>query len=162
MHPEVKFIVILPTNILKEEVACKLDIKGVSVFMTASVRGNGLIPGEIREEIQDAHNMGMHEQGKRILKEYRDEIKDDPDVPAVIKECDKILDGLNNLADEQVIVTTHAHYMNMPDEIVIVQFKQGGFRVYFRLTEEEAAGNIRGAAFCRNRGCAGEYSCQKS
>lgn len=76
-----KFIVILPTNILKEEVACKLDIKGVSVFMTASVRGNSLIPGEVREEIQDAHNMGMHEQGKRILKEYRDEIKDDPDVP---------------------------------------------------------------------------------
>ena len=118
MHPEVKFIVILPTNKLKEEVACKLDIKGVSVFMTASVRGNSLIPGEVREEIQDAHNMGMHEQGKRILKEYRDEIKDDPDVPAVIKECDKILDGLNNLADEQVIVTTHAYYMHMPDEIV--------------------------------------------
>ena len=117
-HPDKKFIVALPTNILKEDVAEKLADKGISFFMTSSVRGNCLIPEEIREDIQAAHDRGIHSQGKVILKEYLDEIRDDKDKKAVIEDCEKILDGVKGETNEQVIVTTHAYYLHMPLKLV--------------------------------------------
>lgn len=119
-HPDKKFIVALPTNMLKKEVADKLVKKGISVFMTSSVRGNCLIPEEIREDIQEAHNRGIHAQGKAILKEYLDEIRNEINqyMQTVKKDCEKILSGVKGVNDEQVIVTTHAYYLHMPLKVV--------------------------------------------
>lgn len=118
-YSDIKFIVALPTNILKEEVADRLNtVIPNDVYMTASIHGNIFIPKEIREKISRYHEVGIHNKTKGILKEYYTEIENDPNKPAVAKECKKVIEGLNGIKDERVIVTTHAFLMQFPEEFL--------------------------------------------
>ena len=113
-HPEKKFLVAVPTNILKRQVFKDIEIRtGETVFMTASV-GDTLIPTEIRKKVKEYHQNGLHNHTKQIVKEYLNEIKDNPDMTAVVKECEKILGGVELIEDERIVVTTHAYLEQMP------------------------------------------------
>ena len=113
-HPEKNFLVAVPTNILKRQVFKDIEIRtGEKVFMTASV-SDTLIPTEIREKVKEYHQNGLHNHTKQIVKEYLNEIKDNPDMTAVVKECEKILGGVELIEDERVVVTTHAYLEQMP------------------------------------------------
>lgn len=119
-HPETKFLVALPTNILKEQVyedLCFKLSKG-AVFMTASVLGSLLIPSEIRKAVTDAHERGIHNKTRKIVSEYYEEIKDDPYKKAVSEECLKIIEGLDAVDNERIIVTTHANLLQMPESVL--------------------------------------------
>lgn len=116
-HPKQKFIIAVPTNIIKDEVSKKLRDKGISVFVTPSVRDNYLIPKHIQDQIMQLHEMGIHDKVKSVMREYYEEIKDSCET-AVKMECLKILEDMNGYNDEQVIVTTHAYYLNMKPEFI--------------------------------------------
>lgn len=128
-----KFIIALPTNILKQQVKDDLlsqyyddpervyipKISEEEIFVTASVHDrNSLIPKSVRTEIADTHNRGIHNKTKKILKDYLETIKDDISKYAIIKECKKLIHGVKAIVDERVIITTHAYLMNMPEEIL--------------------------------------------
>lgn len=118
-HPEGKFLIALPTNILKEQVAKGILAQlGKDVFMTVSVRENLLLPWEVREEIMQAHQQGFHNRTKKIISEYCKSIKDVRDKLAVVEECQRILDGVKAIKGERVIVTTHAFMENLPEEFL--------------------------------------------
>lgn len=119
-NPGKKFLIALPTNILKEQVARDLidmNLRKEDVFVTASVLGNCFIPDDIRDKIANAHKRGIHDQTKKILALYYQTIKDSGE-NARIEECKKILDGIRAVKDERVIVTTHAFFLQMPEEFL--------------------------------------------
>ncbi|MBE5965288.1 MAG: hypothetical protein E7252_10300 [Lachnospira sp.] len=120
-HPEGKFIIALPTNILKKQVERDLILKGIpkeDIYVTVSVKGNTFFTEDMQERIEQAHKRGLHDKTKKIVKEYYEEIKDNPSKIAVAEECKKILNGFKDIKDERVIVTTHAYFMQMPEEFL--------------------------------------------
>ncbi|MCD8110512.1 MAG: hypothetical protein LUE14_10520 [Clostridiales bacterium] len=121
-HPETKFLVAVPTNALKNQVKENLIYNGLhreDLFVTPSISApDSFIPDEIREEISDYHRRGFHTKTKECIAEYYEEIKDDPNRLTVIEDCKKHLDGLDAMADERVVVTTHAYLMQMPESFL--------------------------------------------
>lgn len=119
--PANKFIVALPTNRLKEEVYGRFLAAGIhrdDIFMTKSVHGNPLIPLEIGERISRCHDRGLHNLTNRILGEYCDEIKNDPNKAAVRKECEQLIEGLSAIKEERIIVTTHSYLLFMQERFL--------------------------------------------
>lgn len=119
-NPGKKFLIALPTNILKEQVAEDLisyNLLKEDVFVTASVKGNCFIPDDIRRLIEDMHKCGIHDQTKKILKARYDEIKNSG-LCALIEEYKKLLAGISAVKDERVVVTTHAFFLQMPEEFL--------------------------------------------
>lgn len=116
-HEEQKFIVAVPTNIIKEEVSQKLIKAGASVFVTPTARDNYHLPKELRDEIERLHEQGLHKEAKKAIQEYRDN-KENADLTGVLIECDKLLEGIEGYNGEQVIVTTHAFYVHLDSSFV--------------------------------------------
>ncbi|MCD8013881.1 MAG: DEAD/DEAH box helicase family protein [Lachnospiraceae bacterium] len=109
-----KFIVALPTNILKQQVYDNLCIKlsNEEVFITASVNDNYLIPPEVQEAICSDHDRGIHNTTKSTISEYMRKIqKEAPESLAVLEQCEDILNGIKPVKDQRVIVTTHAYLL---------------------------------------------------
>lgn len=120
-YSEKKFIIALPTNLLKREVAERMGRLGMSeedVFMTVSTQGNPFFPEELQEAIAEAHSRGFHNKTKELVVKYYSEIKDDPDKKAVAEECKLLLKGFEALKGKRVIVTTHAYFLQIPPEIL--------------------------------------------
>ena len=115
----IKFLIALPTNILKNQVWEELyrEIPG-DVFVTPSIHGNALISEEIRNKISWFHKVGLHNKTKKVMKDYYEKVKDDPDMKAVAQECQKILKGFRAIKDERVIVTTHAYFLQLPESFL--------------------------------------------
>jgi len=123
-NPDGRFIVAVPTTILKEEVYLRLLDAGIpeeEIFMTKNIRGNYLFPKEIREAVSQAHARGEHELPKKIIKDYYEEIKNDISKSAIAEECKKWMEGMQALKNERVIVTTHAYFVNLP-EVFLKQY----------------------------------------
>lgn len=120
-HPGCKFLVAVPTNKLKEEIYGRLGDAGIpkeEICITPSASDNPLIPKEIRERIKKAHERGLHNKGKEYIREYYEEIKEDPNKKAVAKECKRLLDGIKGVEEERIIVTTHAFFLQIPEEFL--------------------------------------------
>lgn len=114
---EAKFIIAVPTIMLKEEIYKRLITAGIpdeEIFLTRNIRYNSLIPEEIQESVEAAHDRGEHELPRKIVRDYYNEIREDPDRQATAKECRLYLDGMKALQKERVVVTTHAYFVNMP------------------------------------------------
>lgn len=115
-YPGKKFLIALPTNVLKREVADRIKRAGISekeFFMTVSTQGNPFFPKELQEAIADAHSMGFHNMTKKLVMEYYNEIKDDPDKRAIAEECEVLLKGCEAFKGKRVIITTHAYFLQM-------------------------------------------------
>lgn len=120
-NPDGRFIIAVPTIRLKEEVYARMLKEGIprkEIFMTKNIRGNCLIPKEIQEAVSQAHARGEHELPKKIIKDYYDEVKDDPGKRDTAEECKKWMAGMQALEGERIIVTTHAYFINMPKKIL--------------------------------------------
>lgn len=120
-HPECKFLVAVPTNKLKEEIHSRLKNARISekeIYITPSASDNPLIPKEIQERIKEAHERGLHHKGKEYIREYYEEIKEDPNKKAAAKVCKQLLDGLKGMGEERIIVTTHAFFLQIPEEFL--------------------------------------------
>ena len=71
-NPGNRFLIAVPTNILKREVGNKLRNSGISaddIFITPSVN-DSFLPETIQKEISEAHKQGIHNITKRLVKEY--------------------------------------------------------------------------------------------
>lgn len=115
-NPGCRFIIALPTNVLKEEVRKRLTDSGVpegDVYMTASVHGNALIPAEVQAQVSEAHGRGLHNMTKEIIGSYLKQVKEGGGRKAVEEECGKILEGLHGAREERIVVTTHAYLAQM-------------------------------------------------
>ena len=120
-YSEKKFIIALPTNLLKKEVAERLRGAGINeedFFMTISTQGNPFFPKELQEAIAEAHSRGLHNKTKKLVEEYYNEIKDDPDKQAVAEECELLLKGFKAFREKRIIVTTHAYFLQMRPEAI--------------------------------------------
>lgn len=120
-HPGCKFLIAVPTNKLKKEIYGRLWAAGISkeeIYITLSASDNSLIPKEIKERIKEAHERGLHQKGKEYIRDYYDEIKENPDKKAVAEACKKLLDGLKGVEEERIIVTTHAFFLQIPEEFL--------------------------------------------
>ena len=119
-HPESRFLIALPTNILKKQVTDDLLRNGISkkdIFMTLSVSDSPFFQEEW-EHIKAAHSRGLHNSKSLILKKTLEKIKDDPSKRAMVEECTRLIEGINAINDERVVVTTHAALMQMSDEFL--------------------------------------------
>ena len=116
-NPDRKFLIALPTNKLKEEVYQKrlACIPEEEKFMTVSIHGNSFFPSEIQIQISKAHACGIHDMTAKIVAEYYEEVKGNPDKRAVAEECERIMKGMAAIQEERVIVTTHAYFLQMPE-----------------------------------------------
>lgn len=114
-----KFVIALPTNILRNEVKESLSsiIGEGNIYSTPTLQDNPLIPEEIRNQIKDYHNQGVHNKTGPIIKELLQEVESDPAKCLVAKECKKIIEG-NKDVKERVILTTHA-YLKLLDDSVL-------------------------------------------
>lgn len=112
-----RFLIALPTNILKKQVTEDLERSGIAkteIFMTSSVSDSAFFKDEW-ERIKEAHKKGIHHIKTPVLKETLEKIKKDPDKRAIVEECERLIEGIDGRKDERVIVTTHAALMQMPD-----------------------------------------------
>lgn len=119
-HPESRFLIALPTNILKKQVTEDLLRKGIpktDIFMTLSVSDSVFFQEEW-ESIRIAHSRGLHNRKSHVLKETFEKIKDDPNKKAMIEECIRLIEGVRAIKNERVVVTTHAALMQMSDELL--------------------------------------------
>lgn len=112
-----KFIIAVPTIMLKEEVYRRLINAGIpaeEIFLTRNIRGNPLIPKEIQERVEAAHNRGEHDLPRRIVRDYYNGIREYGTRKDTARECRLYLEGMQALQGERVVVTTHAYFVNMP------------------------------------------------
>lgn len=119
-NPSQKFLIALPTNALKEEVYYKRLgwMPKEEKFMTASIYGNSFFPSEAQDRITGAHARGIHNRTTKIVKEYRKEVKETSYKPAVLEECDRVIEGPRAIKNERVVVTTHAYLTQMTEEFL--------------------------------------------
>lgn len=120
-NPEKKFLIALPTNILKQQVADDLKLKGLrdeEIYVTESVQDNLLFPVELRQAVTEAHQRGFHNKTKKLIGEYYEEIKDNVNKKATAEACMKIMNGTRGIQNERVVVTTHANFVQMSEEFL--------------------------------------------
>lgn len=120
-NPEKKFLLALPTNILKQQVLDDLKLKGLrdeEIYVTESVQDNLLFPVELRQAVTEAHQRGFHNKTKKLIGEYYEEIKDNRNKKAAAEACMKILNGVRGIQNERVVVTTHANFVQMSEEFL--------------------------------------------
>lgn len=117
-NPGKRFLIALPTNILKREVGDKLRSSGIpadDIFITPSVY-DSFLPEEIQNEISEAHKQGIHSVTKRLVKEfYKKTKKETPYELAKLEECEKLLKNACDI-EERIVATTHAYFLQMKEE----------------------------------------------
>ncbi len=117
-NPGNRFLIAVPTNILKREVGDKLRNSGISaddIFITPSVN-DSFLPETIQKEISEAHKQGIHNVTKRLVKEYYKKTKKEtPYELAKLEECEKFLKDACDI-EERIVVTTHAYFLQMKEE----------------------------------------------
>lgn len=119
-HPESKFLIALPTNILKKQVMNDLIRAGIGekdLYMTPSL-SDSIYFREENEIVMDAHRSGVHNKKKKVLKETYEKIKDNPQKQAMADECLELINGVDEITEQRVVVTTHAFFMYMKAELL--------------------------------------------
>ena len=119
-HPKSKFLIALPTNILKKQVMNDLIRAGIreeDIYMTPSL-SDSIYFGEENEIVTDAHRSGVHNKKKKVLKETYEKIKDNPQKQAMADECLELINGVDEIKEQRVVVTTHAFFMCMKAELL--------------------------------------------
>ena len=118
-NPKKRFLVALPTNMLKEEVGRKLRSSGIpadDIFITPSVYGNCFFSEEIQKMISEDHKRGIHNNTKKHVREYYEKIKKEASYElARLEECEKLLKNACDIK-ERIIVTTHAYFLQMKEK----------------------------------------------
>lgn len=106
---ERKYIIAVPTNLLKMEVAKRLTEKGICAKVTQSV-DDLRIPLELRNKIQYYYQLGL---GRNVIGLLRQYIKDygnyeDGDTMRAVAQCREYVHFEQQMKKYRVIVTTHA------------------------------------------------------
>lgn len=119
-HPESKFLIALPTNILKKQV--KEDLVGAGIpkediFMTVSLSDDFMFRNEW-EIVKKAYKRGDYSKKKKVLEKLYNGIKDDINKKAYAELCKKHIDGISALKDERVLVTTHAFLFHISEDVL--------------------------------------------
>lgn len=115
------FLIALPTIKLREAVFQRMISAGIpkeELFMTKSVVGNIFFPKDVQEQVSVAHNQGLHNKTKKIVGDYYNEIKNNPNKTAIAVECQEILEGVKAAENARVIITTHTFFSNMPENFL--------------------------------------------
>lgn len=114
-NPGGKFLIVAPTNLLKNEIFIKAIGKGIDVVMTPSLEEiKDEMPSEIWDEIEWLYKTGRH----RSVHPYIHEVLKRNDIPCLVKymaEREKIKDARSS------VITTHRYMLTM-DEKRLNQF----------------------------------------
>lgn len=108
-HPEILFMIAVPTNQLKREVKERLQRKGVEAVETPSLDEMDL-PEDLKKEIQLSYQQGLGEEVKELLYDYIKENQGSghPGIISAVCQCRYYLDSLKQIEKHRVLVTTHA------------------------------------------------------
>ena len=119
-----KFIVALPTNLLKMKVykilTDKDDISEEDVYYTRSLRDpKSKVDKKIREEYESLENKGMYREAKQLLVEYLEKVKKyERESQELIKDLESLINNSEEMSNARVIVTTHAKFLHLPESIL--------------------------------------------
>lgn len=116
---ERKYIIAVPTNILKKQVKDKLSYMG-DCYMTPSIDELGL-PADMVEYIRQGYAMGKKYAAHTVIREFMKEHgnSNDPCMQTAIAGCERYLEMKNKLeAHPRIIITTHARLFHMTKEFL--------------------------------------------
>ncbi len=116
-HPEKKYVIAVPTNKLKHEVAERLSGKGLSVIETISLDEMNDIE-DLRRRVEVLYSLGL---GRLLKGELRSYIKrysgsEDQEIIKAVVVCRQYLKQESRWNEYAVIVTTHAKLLTMSDD----------------------------------------------
>lgn len=114
-----KLMIVVPTNKLQEEVGCSLRSQGVEVELTTNLdsllKGLGLY--SLQDEVADLYRRGFAYRVKKTIKGYiRDKTNDIDEFQK--KRLTQYLDEKNRMNGETCIVTTHAYFLTLDENIL--------------------------------------------
>lgn len=111
-----KFLIAVPTCKLQDEVAERLEEKGVSCYKTVSlynaIRRLGI--EELSDIVQKDYESGFGRQVKKRIRYYYEQHKEEMN-RLQKRELKKILSPQTETEDARCIVTTHAYFLMMDD-----------------------------------------------
>ena len=116
-HPERKYVIAVPTNKLKHEVAERLSGKGISVMETISLdEVNGIEDLRRRVEVLYSFGLGRLLKGelRSYIKRYSDSVNEE--IIRAVAVCRQYLKQESRWNEYAVIVTTHAKLLTMSDD----------------------------------------------
>ena len=118
-HPDISFVIVVPTNRLKHEVKNRLEGKGIEVMVTPSLDEMNF-PEDLKWEIQGYYQQGLGEEVKNLLKNYikKNKGSDLPDVVNAVYQCKGYLDRLKRIREHHVLVTTHARLATFSRDMI--------------------------------------------
>lgn len=115
-----RFMIAVPTNMLKKEVSERLRYSCKDMYVTPSFRELGL-PETVIEYIQYGYKCGYYKVAARAVQKYVKENRrtNDPEIQASVMACEDYLKMGNELQTyPRVVVTTHARLLDMPEELL--------------------------------------------
>ena len=118
-HPEKKYVIAVPTNKLKHEVAERLSGKGISVMETISLdEVNGI--EDLRRRVEVLYSLGLgrllKSELRSYIKRYSDSVNEE--IIRAVAVCRQYLKQESSWNEYAVIVTTHAKLLTMSDDMI--------------------------------------------
>lgn len=114
-----RFLIAVPTNLLKREVGERLKRKGVEAEIAMSLDEMNLERG-LESRIQFYYQTGLGDNVIRLLREYIDHNKNSniPDVLYTVCQCKLYLKLNADMAEYRVLVMTHARLLTLSSDII--------------------------------------------
>ena len=111
------FMIVLPTNILQEEVAAALENKGVDTYVTPNIKmlTAALDLNDLCEEIEELYSKGYGQKVKPRIREY---IENETIEEWKKDQLEKYLNMKEQFNGKKCIVTTHALFLGLEAEVL--------------------------------------------
>lgn len=114
-----RFLIAVPTNLLKREVGERLKRKGVEVEIAMSLDEMNIEEG-LKSKIQFYYQTGLGDHVIRLLRDYIDNNinVDIPDIQWTVDQCKQYLKINNNMEKHRVLVMTHARLLTLSSDFI--------------------------------------------
>lgn len=116
---EKNYMIAVPTNRLKKEVALRLENLGVDVTVTPSIEDMNFV-GSFMEQVNRYYQLGLGQRVTSMMFDYIEENQDaeDREVKNTVWKCREYLNTENCIAQSKVVVTTHARLMTFSENMI--------------------------------------------
>ena len=112
-----KVIIAVPTNLLKQQVAEELHIRGIDAVVTPSIDEMN-VPKELVDEVKYYYDIGISSMAAKVLRRFMIDHEDDmsPEIILTIQKCKEYLSFFSNITKFECIVTTHARIITFSED----------------------------------------------
>uniref|UniRef100_UPI000B1BD9E9 hypothetical protein n=1 Tax=Clostridium sp. NkU-1 TaxID=1095009 RepID=UPI000B1BD9E9 len=112
-----KVIIAVPTNLLKQQVAEELHIRGIDAVVTPSIDEMN-VPKELVDEVKYYYDIGISSMAAKVLRRFMIDHEDDmsPEIILTVQKCKEYLSFFSNITKFECIVTTHARLITFSED----------------------------------------------